>query len=317
MADPTVVALTQNDWVQGLARNNNRVSLHIQNLNGASELFYFDPVGDNPFALSFDGGTDFVDIDTILGSGSPILGSTSGSISARISRDTGGAGNDTIFSLGDTSANEFLQLFVDSSNQLHARLRTAAAVQWEVETDNAIPTAEFITVKLVHDGTEAKLFVRGTAVPQTFTTSLDKTKWVDDIDANVDNARLGSLSISGAGEAQFFLGDIDKVRIFAGTTSQVAPNNRQEVAIYAIGEGTLASASLTIADDSTNSFTGTLGVSTAAPSWVARSAGLKLGADTAIILDSNTKTVSHNAYWFNTAGSGVSAELQEKDNRET
>ena len=111
MADPTVVALTQNDWVQGVARNNNRVSFHIQNLSGASELFYFDPVGANPFALSFDGGTDFVDIDTILGSGSPILGSASGSISARISMDTGVAGEDELVSIGDTSANALIQRY--------------------------------------------------------------------------------------------------------------------------------------------------------------------------------------------------------------
>ena len=78
----------------------------------------------------------------------------------------------------------------------------------------------------------------------------------------------------------------------------------------------LTSASLTIADDSLNSFTGTLGVGALAPSWISRSAGLKIAAGVAIILDDDSETVSHNAYWFNTAAVGVSVVLQEKDRTE-
>lgn len=314
MADSVDVTLIANDWKLGLAPLGDRLSLSIQNNEtpAANNIFWEEPDMDNPFALSFDGVDDFVDIDTILGGG-PIAASTSGSVLFRINRPSGGVGNDTVFSLGDTNANEFLQIFFDASDIFHARLRTAAGgVQWEVETDNAIPLGVPVELKVVHNGTEATLFVDKTPVPQTFTTSTDKTLWVAAV-PGVDNARLGSMNINSGGEAQFLDATLDWIRIYAGTTTQ---NNRTDVAKYSIDEGRLQSASLTIADGSTNSFTGTLGVGALAPIWVARAVtGSRVPALTREVI-SDVLEVPQGAIWlFSTVAASVTLKQTSQSER--
>ena len=306
MADSKTITLTPDDWIKGLDPLHDRLSLSIQNNDAAKEIQWEEPDMGNPFALEFDGSDDFVDLDTILGCG-PLAASTSGSIIFRINRPSGGVGNDTVFSLGDTNANEFLQIFFDASDIFHARLRTAAGgVQWEVETDNAIPLGVPVELKIVHNGAEATLFVDKTPVPQTFTTSVDKTLWVAAI-PGVDNARLGSMNFNSGGEAQFLDSTLDWIRIYAGTTTQ---NNRTDVAKYSIDEGRLQSASLTIADGSTNSFTGTLGVGAPAPKWVVRATvGSKIPAGTREVISERSE-VPQGAIWL-TSTKDASVTLKE------
>ena len=284
-SDPISATLTQDTWIRNLRSNTRRRYLDIQNEDTTNDLrFQFV---NNPFALSFDGG-DHVDVDTILGAGSPILTSPRGSIEANLRNPSAFTQRNTIFSLGDTNANEYLRLYIDNADKkLKAELRTAAAVQWALETDLAIDnfgidfTKFFYTVKIlqafnVDDNAganpEPKLFVNGGSPTQTFTTSTDKTKWVPDIQANVDNARIGSLNINSAGEADQFEGLID----FLVVKHEDDFKHLIDVARYNIDEGS----GTTLADRSGNGFNGTFGGGAAAPTWVVRSNGRVISRDT-------------------------------------
>lgn len=271
--DTVSVPLTQDDWIEVLGVNTTRVYVDIQN-EAATFDARFQHIR-NPFMLSLDGAGDFVEIDAILGGSSPIIGSKSGFINIRLRRDSGGAGEDVVFSLGDTNANEYLKLFIDASNKVVAELRTAAAVQWKITADTAIPTGEFLRVELRHDEKTPSIRINGGDVDVTFNTSTDITKWVDDIDANVDNARLGCLNVNSAGNADFFLGDIDEVKIVAN----IKPSDlrgAEDVALYRLGDGTLTAQSATATDSSVNAFTGNVNGAT----WEVRNTGRVLGADT-------------------------------------
>ncbi|WP_428411999.1 LamG-like jellyroll fold domain-containing protein [Pararhizobium sp.] len=266
--DPITVTTTAGDWIKALDHDFSRITLYIQNKAGADIQQLHTQ---NPWQLSFDGTDDFVDIDTIMANAA-LLAAEAGSVKVIVRRDSGGAGDDTIWSLGDTNADTYVRLFMDAGNLLKAELVSAGTTQWALETDNAIATAVYKNIKLLHNKTEAKLFVNGALVPQTFTTSTDKTAWVSDI-PGVDNARIGCLNKDSAGDADFFAGDIDSMQIFANLQTQ---RERVLVAHYDITEGTLLSASLTTADISGNGYTGTLGVAAAAPAWEVRAAGLDL-----------------------------------------
>lgn len=280
--------LTENEWIRVLPPNGSRAYLNVQNedLTNAVRTQFTK----NPFALSFDGGTDLVDIDTLIAAA--FTANVHGSVRARILRDAGGVGDDTIWSASDASANEYVKLFVDASNILKAELRTAAAVQWSLETDSAIPiTTEFVEVKLLHTGTQPQLFINRNEVAVTRSVTTDETVWINGL-SNLDVANLGCIDTNGAGNADFFLGDIDFVKIHGADSINT---NRVEIADWDIDEGGLVSASLTIADGTANAFLGTLGVAGAAPTWIVRSTGTTMAALTAF--EHLAAEVSPQAYW--------------------
>ena len=283
--DSIPATMTQNTWVENFGSNTRRKFLDIQNEDVANDLrFQFV---NNPFALSFDAG-DHVDIDTILTALSPILTSPRGAIEARIQNPAAFGQVNTIFGVGDTNANEYLRFYIDNADKkLKAELRTAAAVQWALKIDTAVDALgldfakNYYDVKLLQsfaaDGSgatpEPKLFINGEKLGQTFTVSTDKTKWINDIQANVDNARIGSLNTNSAGEADQFEGDIDSLTIKHSSDLR----HLIDVARYSMKEGTGTS----LADDGSevNGFTGTLGAAGATPTWVSRSVGRVLSRD--------------------------------------
>ncbi len=285
-SEPITGSLPANVWTKNLDSNTRRVYLDIQNEDTSNDMrFQFV---NNPFSLSFDAG-DHVDIDTILAAGSAILTSPRGSLEATVRNPSSFSQVNTIISLGDTSANEYLRLYIDDSDKkVKAELRTAAAVQWSLESDTAVDamgidfTRDFYDIKILQtfaiDGSgsavEPKLFVNGNFVDQTFTTSTDKTLWIPDIQANVDNARIGSHNVNGAGEADQYEDFIKSVVI----REESDFNSLRELVRYNMGEGT----GTTIADtgQENNAFTGTFGAGAAAPSWAVRSNGRVISKDT-------------------------------------
>lgn len=298
----TVPAFTGTVFEKALEANTNRLYLDIQNEDSTNDLRFF--FVNDPFALSFDGG-DHIDIDTVLGE---LLTADRGDMELFILNPTAFTQDNTLISFGDTNADEHMRLFIDNadSDKLKAELIDGGVVKWRLETDVGLDligsSLTFFSVKLLQQRSaggqqaiEPTIFVNGEKVPQTFTTSTDKTAWLNDISANVDNARLGSLNADSAGEADQMEGKIDHVRIrtISGLTDFTL------VAEYEIDEGT----GLTIPDLSDNGNTGTLGTSTAKPTLESRSAGRVMAADTGREFVDNQ--CPRTAVWLNSsAGSG-------------
>jgi len=291
--------LPQNVWTRVLRTNNVRSHLNIQNKDDVNPIDYQFTI--NPFAIDF-GGAEDVDIDVILGD-ADYLTAKRGWVWASIRMLATPTADSTIFALGDTDGDEHLRLYIDNadSDKLKAELVDGGVTQWALETDVGIPTIVtdsskvFFSVKLLMrrlDGgsdatTEPILFVNGGSVPQTFTTSTNKQAWIDDISANVDNARIGSFNADSAGEADQFEGFIDQLAIYRVADIQRATL----VARYNMttGSGT------NVVDSSDNGFDGTL---SDAAAWDTRSNGLSIAADSGFLWD---KAAPRTAIWLRTA----------------
>ena len=268
---PRTVAPVQNVWTKALDDNTARTQLEIQNQDTTNALnFMFSKY---PWALSFDGTGDDVDITAALTA--TLLASTKGSITLWVKRDSGGAGTDTIWSAGDTDADEYIELTISDANKLTMKLRTAAAIQWAFTGSTAIPTGEWVKIKLWHDGTAPRLFVNGDEIPGTWGTDTDQTAWFADLAATLDNMYIGSSSYGGAGLQNSFRGDICFCQIHDGIGDSMS-SLRAEVARYEFKDGTGA----TITDDGANGDDGTITNAT----WASKSPGLLLPADSARIL---------------------------------
>jgi hypothetical protein len=77
----------------------------------------------------------------------------------------------------------------------------------------------------VQDGTSPVIYANGVAIAQSFTTSTDKTKWLNDC-AGIDNARIGDRNYSSLGEDSHFNGDIGQVRYYnRALTAKEIENN--------------------------------------------------------------------------------------------
>jgi len=260
--------LILNDWVRVLPFNGARAYLDIQNEDAANAVRYQHTT--NPFALSLDGTNDLIAIDGLIAT--VFTANVRGIVRARINRDTGGAGDDTIWSASDASLNEYVKLWVDGSDILKAELRTAAAVQWALESTTAIETAKWLEVKLRHDGTEPKLFINDNEIPVTNTVTTDETAWINDL-SNLDVANIGCIDTNGAGNADFFAGDIDYLRVNGADN---AHQKMTRIGDWAMDEGTIQTPGATVFDGTSNGFNGTISGAT----WIARENGSKLAAET-------------------------------------
>ena len=164
-------------------------------------------------AMTFNGTDDYVNIDGIV---ADVASHTAGTWSAWVKPDSAVPTNtDRFISLSDTSANEYASFdYMANTGLLRGALRTAAATQWIVDTDvNPFSDGVWTHIALVQDGTEPVIYVNGAKPAQAFTTSTDKTVWMSGL-SNIDNGRIGNISVNGAGEDFHFDGDINDVRIY-------------------------------------------------------------------------------------------------------
>lgn len=243
----------------------NRNLLHLQNDSAFDAKIYFDS---DPFCLSCDGG-DHVAINGVS-TDTTLVAATKGKISARIRLTAVGVTDRTIFSIADTSANEYIRLYVTTAGKLKAELRTAAAEQWNIVLSTAFVANQWYRVKLIHDGTTPKLFVDGSEWAKTLTATTDATVWFSGL-SNLDNARIASLNTNAASEADQFVGLIDWVEVVTGTDDD---RDFTVIAQYPINEGT----GTTLDDKSGNTHDGTFGGGGAAPSWDVKLSPIILGA---------------------------------------
>jgi hypothetical protein len=161
-------------------------------------------------ALRFDGIDDQVDIKAVV---SALASDTAGSIVLRARFSVNPSADEYLVAFGDTNADEFIAIWIDSSGLLHAALTDAGTAAWAFDTDVALTSATWTHIALVQNGTIPVLYIDGVLRAITFTVTTDQTKWFADV-TGVDNGRLGCLNINSGGNTNFFKGDIDTTSVY-------------------------------------------------------------------------------------------------------
>lgn len=248
LLEPTIVnsSGTANTWTEALPQNLSRKALHVWATSDADRDLIL-PDYRNPWGLSFSTNTS-ISIDPILSSPNTFTSMTKGTIIARVKLDSTGAVR-TIFDTSDNSTSDYLQFFFDATGKLAAECKVGNVVQWSVATTNALNTAEWYEVKLIHDGVQAELFVDGGSVTQSFSVSTSLTPFVKAVH---DTSAL-TTAVIGADEhgslGTYLEGDIDSFKIINKTTQP-----GEFVASYDLDEGTGSTAD----DDSLYADDGTI-----------------------------------------------------------
>jgi len=284
------LAITQNAFTRVL-NGTQRSSLGVQNPSASDILLYLD---DDPFGITFDGG-DHIAIDGVS-TDADLIAATEGSVNARIYLDAVGITDRTVVSISDASANEYFRIYVNTAGKVVVELRTAAAVQWTLTLNVALLATKWYDINVRHNGTIPTMLINGEKRAQTL-AGATQASWMAAL-SNLDTARIGSLNTNGAGEADWFVGDIEELRIFAGI-EDISAAGRTLVARYNMdtGSGTTAS------DTSGNSHNGTFGAAAAAPAWAAVIPYRILGAGSG--KDWEADAIPQTGLWAYTTGAGV------------
>lgn len=165
-------------------------------------------------ALSFDADDeDFVEVDSLIND----IGSTTvGTITTWVNLidATPASPIRVIISFSDTDGNEHIVLRVRTDGKLQAQVIDAGTVQWDLRTSSAITTDNtWVYVSLVQNGTDPVILVNGSVVPQSFSTSTDKTSWFSEL-VGIDNVRMAREDVNSVTSIGDFNGSIDEVVIF-------------------------------------------------------------------------------------------------------
>ncbi len=225
MAGPPVypfmkkVNIPRNGLVAEYLFSNNVLDTSGNSYDGiANALTYGNDRHSNPNSAGvFNGSTSFVDIDASLaGLSTNIRGTFSTWVKPT---DPTPTFNEEILAFGDTDANEFLNFFVSSTGVLRSVLVASGAVVWDLETDSAVFSTNWVHVAIVQDAIEAILYVSGSPVAQSFSTEIDKTKWFNWA-PGIDKARIGDLNYNNNGEILHFDGSLDDIRLYNRALSQ-------------------------------------------------------------------------------------------------
>ena len=167
----------------------------------------------NAFSMEFD-GTNYVNASSLS---STLQSLTVGSISMwwKPVDATPSSGN-ALFTVSSTTVtNDYFAMYNLSDGKFYAQLKDNNLNNWILQTDAAaFSDNTFTHVAITQNGTEPELYVNGSKPAQTFTTSINKTKWWDDI--TIEQVNIGALIWSGgtSGNAN---GNIDEVAVFTSS----------------------------------------------------------------------------------------------------
>ena len=174
----------------------------------------------------------------------------------RISDVFPGNNDGAIFSVDDSGVGplDYLEFGYDSSgsvaavpNKIYARCYVNNILQWQLELDETTNENEWHVFSLVQDGVEPYILFNTRRVPQTFTTSTDKTAWIADFNATANRVRLGRGVVSAICDISYI-----SFQNYTGTPSN--SGRASIVAHFPLNEGT--GTTITASNDS--SITGTL-----------------------------------------------------------
>lgn len=164
--------------------------------------------GDANGAYELNGTSDFINSTVLV---TPLETAT-GSWSIWVKPNGAPAGTTRIIGFYDKSVANLITLQTVNSKLGAANFE--GGFRWSVTTDdNIFVDATWVHLGLVHTGSDTLLYVDGVFVDQTFSDETNKEEWIDTL-GGVDTARIGSRKWNGAGEDNFFKGDVDDVRYY-------------------------------------------------------------------------------------------------------
>ena len=164
-----------------------------------------------PSGHYFDGSAD-IDITSALTTVLSTL--TVGTVILWYRPDTATPGaQKSVFTLGDTDANEYFRLSITTAGEFTAGLAVAGAWKWSTTTDAVVfGDTTWACVGVTQDAISPILYVNGSVPAQTFGVSTDKTGWLASA-TGLDNGYVGCQSFNGWGKLRHITGYIGEVRI--------------------------------------------------------------------------------------------------------
>jgi len=177
--------------------------------------------GEVNHALTLNGSTDYMSIAGLI---TALASDTKGTMSfwAKIASDD--TFENVIFSVSRNADATRSDLFISldmraGGDNISIKLTTDGTVQWHVDTpvDSLDPYVNtWVKITVVHDGTDAKIFINDTSQSLTWAVSTDKTKWLKailtDATNKADTCKVGTLALNG-GDIVHFEGRCDELRI--------------------------------------------------------------------------------------------------------
>jgi len=248
------VALTSGQWVKILTAGYYGTAT-VRHTSGSYAARI--AVVENPWVVTFDGVDDYGSIGAnnealTLFSGEVLAAFGTGAIfpfstsdlltlisdqansSFKISYYQSNVQEGTLFSFCDSTgtADTYLQLRIDEFARVAAKCVVEGVTQWEVYSLEKLLDGEYYRIKLVHNGTEARIHVNGASdLQQNWITTTDKTAWIADISGDVDSFLVGAID-TGSGATDFFSGYLHAFDVHMGIGGVA-----QEAAIYRFLEG--------------------------------------------------------------------------------
>jgi len=180
----------------------------------------------NTYSVDFDGTNDYMAAD---GAASACSSFTGGTWMAWVAPDdaTPNVG-EVMLSFGDDDANSYISLQIGGISQtdISATCLNAGTQQWTLKKANiGWSDTDWHHVAIVHNGTDATIYVDGASIGATYTLTTDKTVWHSGI-AGLDKFTVGALHKNGS-PSSWFNGKIDEVAI---CETQLTAANLLEIA---------------------------------------------------------------------------------------
>ncbi|MEK6823769.1 MAG: LamG domain-containing protein, partial [Nanoarchaeota archaeon] len=156
-------------------------------------------------AYTFDGVNDVININYPFGG---LDTATTGTWSAWIYTN----GGSVFLSIGKSTINsQIMMQAISGTNVLRAlALDETSSIKWDLRTTAGIGVNTWTHVVLVQNNTSPVLYVNGVAVAQSFSSSVDKTIWLNDI-TGFNKMTIGANAIT---PQAFYNGSVDEVMIF-------------------------------------------------------------------------------------------------------
>jgi hypothetical protein len=181
----------------------------------------------------FNGVNNYINNDNTLDS----IRNNKGAISFWFNQNA--LGKD-MFSIADSTSSRYLRFRTEATGSIYAELRYTD-FQWRFETSTGIiNTNEWYHVVLVHNGTTPILYLNGIDLNPTFSITLNKSFWLQEVPL-YDTLRFGGLWFNSAW-ANYFNGTIDSVLIYNRSLSQseVTEIYNSETKYTPIGDGLIS-----------------------------------------------------------------------------
>jgi len=162
----------------------------------------------NSFLL--DGVDESFNTDDVL---TPLATTTTGTwLGSFYIIDATPTGTEYLLSFGDTDANTDLSVMILTGGQVRAEGKDSSA-KWRVTTSAAAYSDNsWGTLAITADGVNMpKIYIDGIEVAHGNNVTTDTSLWFSDLSSQLDNGRIGSVSINSAGDANNFNGNVGQV----------------------------------------------------------------------------------------------------------